>query len=269
MKLFKSLLIVLVILVNFILAPPALADKPKYLKNPDYVEVSKALDELMAAKDVRVKTGGSVPAEIQRKIDELEFQKYALETGVNWGQCRNQTGKTLAVYGPIPNFDDDDDEEDYAYDTGLYFLAPGQATKNKWDCEGVYLSSDATTAVTSPDGKTQDLNGPAIIKIADGTQLTISTNPNTGAVEFNLPPTKVFKADEINWFIPNVAQAFIDARVPNAPADRIADSPNLIAKKSAATAANNTPTQTKPQAELQPEPEIKLQTLPRKGYYSK
>ncbi|MDZ4876557.1 MAG: hypothetical protein CLLPBCKN_005992 [Chroococcidiopsis cubana SAG 39.79] len=262
MKLFKSLLIVLLILVNFILAPPALADKPKYLKNPDYIEVSKALDELVAAKDARVKTGGSVPAEIQRKIDELEFQKYALETGVNWGQCRNQTGKTLAVYGPIPNFDDD--EEDYAYDTGLYFLAPGQATKNKWDCEGVYLSSDATTAVTSPDGKTQDLTGPAVIKIADGTQLTISTNPNTGAVEFNLPPTKVFQADEINWFIPNVAQAFIDARVPNAPAYQIADSPNLIAKKTAAPAA-----QAKAKPESEPEPEIKLQTLPRKGYYSK
>jgi hypothetical protein len=265
MKLFKSLLIVLLILVNLILAPPALADKPKYLKNPDYIEVSKALDELLVAKDATVKTGGSVSEEIQQKIDELEFQKYALETGVNWGQCRNQTGKTLAVYGPIPNFDDDDDEEDYAYDTGLYFLAPGQATKNKWDCEGVYLSSGATTTITSPDGKTQDLTGPAAIKIADGTQLTVLTNLNTGAVEFNLPPTKVFKANELNWFIPNVAQAFIDARVPNAPAYQITDvSPNLIAKKNTAPA-----TQAKAKPESQPEPEIKLQTLPKKGYYSK
>ncbi|MGL4622843.1 hypothetical protein [Chroococcidiopsis sp.] len=265
MKLFKALLIALLILVNLILVPPALADKPKYLKNPDYIEVRKALDELVAAKDAQIRSGGSISEATQKKLDELEFQKYALETGVNWGQCRNQTEKTLAVYGPIPSFDDDDDEEDYAYDTGLYFLAPGQATKNKWDCEGIYLSSDATTTVTNPDGKTQDLTGPVAIKIGNGTQLTISTNPNTGEVEFNLPPTKVFKANEINWFIPNVAQALIDTRVPNAPAYQIADvSTNLIAKKSAAPAA-----QAKPKTQSQPEPEVKLQTLPKKGYYSK
>lgn len=266
MRFFKFLLVFVLILVNLIVAQPAFADKPKYQKNPDYIEVRKALDELVAAKDTQIRSGDSVSEATQRKIDELEFQKYALETGVNWGQCRNLTEKTLAVYGPMPSFDDDDDEEDYAYDTGLYFLAPGQATKNKWDCEGVYLSSDATTSVTNSDGKTQDLTGPVAIKIADGTQLTISTNSNTGEVEFNLPPTKVFKADELNWFIPNVAQALIDARVPNAPAYQIADvSTNLVARKNTAPAA-----QAKPKAESKPEePEIKLQTLPKKGYYSK
>jgi hypothetical protein len=273
MKLFKSLLIVLLVLVNLAFAQPTLADQPKFLKNPDYIEVTKNLNELKKAKETQAQTDGSTPEEIQQKIDQLEFQKYALETGITWGKCINETGKTLAVYGPIPDFDDDDDDEDYSYTNALYFLANGQATKDKWDCEGVYLPNDAKTTVFNADGKSEAANGPIAIKIADGSQLVVKTNPITGAFEFNVPPTKVVKAGEGKWFIPNVAQVLIDNRVPNAPGVKIADATDLVGKKnSEPSAVKPVPPQTQPEPEpkLQPLPEIKLQpNLPEKGYYKK
>lgn len=270
MKLFKFLLIVLLVLVNLAFAQPSLADKPKFLKNPDYIEVTKNLKELKQAKETQSQTEGYNPEVTQRKIDELEFQKYALETGITWGKCINETGETLAVYGPIPDFDDDDDD-DYSYSNALYFLANGQSTKDKWDCEGVYLPNDAKTTVFNADGTREAANGPIAIKIADGSQLVVKTNPNTGAVEFNVPPTKVIKAGEEKWFIPNVAQAAIDNRVPNAPGVKIADAINLIGKKTEPR-ADSTRTQSQlDEPKLQPQlPEIKLQPkLPEKGYFRK
>jgi hypothetical protein len=124
---------------------------------------------LQAAKQAQSQTENYNPEEIQQKIDELEFQKYALETGVNWGQCRNETGKTIAVYGPKPDLDDDDDDVEYQYENGLYFLANGQTTKKKWDCNGVYLSSGVKTAAINAEGQVQELDAPVAIKILDGT----------------------------------------------------------------------------------------------------
>jgi len=271
MKLFKSLLIVLLVLVNLVFAQPTLADKPKFLKNPDYIEVTKNLNDLKKVKETQAQTQGYNPEEIQRKIDELEFQKYALETGTTWGKCINETGKNLAVYGPTPDFDDDDDE-DYSYTNALYFLANGQSTKDKWDCEGVYLPNDAKTTVFNADGTSEAANGPIAIKIADGSQLVVTTNPNTGAVEFNVPPTKVIKAGQEKWFIPNVAQAAINNRVPNAPGIKIADATNFIGKKTELGGSDSTRTQPQPdEPKLQPQlPEIKLQPkLPEKGYFKK
>lgn len=272
MKLFKSLLIVLLVLVNFAFAQPTLAEQPKFFKNPDYIEVTKNLNELKKAKENQAQTDGSTPKEIQQKIDELEFQKYALETGITWGKCINETGKTLAVYGPTPDFDDDDDDDD-SYTNALYFLANGQATKDKWDCEGVYLPNDTRMTVFNADGNSEEARGPIAIKIADGSQLVVKTNPITGAFEFNVPPTKVVKAGEEKWFIPNVAQAAIDNRVPNAPSIKIADATNLIGKKTEPGVDQSDLTRTQPQPEpkLQPElPEIKLQPkLPEKGYFKK
>lgn len=275
MKLFKSLLIVLLVLVNLAFAQPTLADKPKFLKNPDYIEVTKNLNELKQVKETQSQIEGYNPEEIQRKIDELEFQKYALETGTTWGKCINETGKTLAVYGPIPDFDDDDDDDDddYLYSNALYFLANGESTKDKWDCEGVYLPNDAKTTVFNADGTREAANGPIAIKIADGSQLVVTTNSNTGAVEFNIPPTKVIKAGQEKWFIPNVAQAAINNRVPNAPGIKIADATNLIGKKTEPGVVQSDLTRTQPQPEprLQPQlPEITLQPkLPEKGYFRK
>jgi len=207
MKALKYILLALVLLVNLAIAPPSLADKPKYTKNPDYIEVSRALNSLKAGSE----TASS--QEVQKKIDELEFQKYTLESGINWGQCRNETGKTLAVYGSKPDVDD------YPYETGIYFLADGKTTKNKWDCQGIYLPIDIKAVGLMPDGQNQELAGAVAIKIPDGSKLVVKNNTDTGEVEFNMPGTKVLKADEANWFVPKVSQEVLDTRVTNAPSN--------------------------------------------------
>ncbi|MHC5937549.1 hypothetical protein [Nostoc sp.] len=215
MKIWKSLLIVLMIFVNLAFAQPSFADRPKFSKNPDYIEVTKSIKALTKAKEAQTEIEGVTPEEIQQKIDELAFQKYTLETGINWGQCDNQTGKTIAVYGKRPN---DEENEDAVYDNDLYFLADGQSTKNNWDCDGFYLPNDAKIAGLIPDG--QVFTEPVAIKIADGSKLVIKTNPDTAAIEINFPNAQIAKANQVNWFIPNVSQALIDTRVPNAPTNQ-------------------------------------------------
>ena len=270
MKSLKSLLVALIILASFVFAQPSFADKPKFLKNPDYIEVTKTLDSLRTVQETQAQTENYNAEEIQKKIDELEFQKYALETGVTWGQCRNETGKTLAVYGPTPDFDDDDYEDSYPYDNGLYFLADGQTTKKKWDCNGVYLPSDAKTTI-SADEQNQDVSGPIAIKVGDGTQLVVKANSDTGAIDFNIPPTKVYKAGELNWFIPNVSQAVIDTRVANVPTaknkgNQLVVLSNPQPKKD--KVESNVPAKT--QAQEQPQPQPQEQSVsPRAGYLNR
>ncbi|WP_375480192.1 hypothetical protein [uncultured Nostoc sp.] len=214
MKIWKSLLIILMIVANFTFAQPSFADKPKFSKNPDYIEVTKTLDKLTQAKEAQTQVEGVTPEKIQQKIDELTFQKYALETGINWGQCENKTGNTIAVYGKRPNEEEDDDA---MYENGLYFLADGQSTKNNWDCDGFYLPNDATITGLTTDGQAQEFPEAVAIKIPDGSKLAIKTNSDTAAIEINIPNAQIVKANEVNWFIPNVSQAIIDTRVPNAP----------------------------------------------------
>ncbi|MEH2245516.1 hypothetical protein [Nostoc sp.] len=219
MKIWKSLLIVLLIFANLAFAQPSFADRPKFSKNPDYIEVTKALKQLSQTKDAPTQVEGLTPEEIQKRMEELTLQKYALETGTNWGQCDNQTGNTIAVYGKRPN---DEDNEDTVYDNNLYFLANGQSTKKNWDCDGIYLGNDVKVAnfTFNPNGQGQKLTGPAALKILDGTQLVVKTNPDTAAIELNVPNVKVINSNEAKWFIPDISQALIDTRVPNAPSNQ-------------------------------------------------
>ncbi|MEH2320658.1 hypothetical protein [Nostoc sp.] len=219
MKLWKSLLILLMIVANLAFAQPSFADRPKFSKNPDYIEVTKALKELSQTKDAQTQVEGLTPEEIQKRTEELTLQKYALETGINWGQCENQTGKTIAVYGKRPN---SEDNEDAVYDNNLYFLANGQSTKKNWDCDGIYLANDVKVAnfTSSPNGQGEELRGPVALKILDGTQLVIKTNPATAAIELNVPTVKAIAGKEANWFIPDISQAVIETRVPNAPSNQ-------------------------------------------------
>jgi hypothetical protein len=265
MKIITSLLIAFIFMANLVFAQPAFADKPKFLKNPDYIEVTQSLNQLKMAQESQAQTENSNPEEIQKKIAELEFQKYALETGMSWGQCRNETGKTLAVYGPKPKFDDDDYEDSYPYDNGLYFLADGQTTKKKWDCQGVYLPSDGQTTISS-NGQEQELAGPVAIKVVDGTQLIVKTNQDTGAFEFSIPPTQSLKAGETNWFIPNVPQSAIDTRVANAPAAKKSQGDNLVVMTTN-PAKDTVKSESSPKAEPQPQAEPELQAVtPRPRY---
>jgi hypothetical protein len=203
-KFWQSFLVLSIFLLNFLFVQPSLADRPKFNKNPDYIEVTKTLKDLSATTE-------SSP-EIAQQIADLEFLKHTLETGVASGQCTNNTGKTLAVYGSDRDRDDDDDDDDYkaAYDRELYFLADGQTTDSQWDCDGFYLPNDVKAVALNTSGKSQDLTGSVAVKILDGTQLVVKTNPDTGNLEFNAPLSKVVRADEVNWYVPKVAQATID-----------------------------------------------------------
>lgn len=194
--LIRLMLIVLLLVVNLAIAKPSLADRPKVTKMPDYIELTKSLDRLLTEK--KSESGN---LELQQKIDELQIQKAAMESGVTWGQCRNETGKTLAIYGPAS-----EDSESSANE--LYFLADGESTPDEWDCNGIYLPTGIKVAGV-------DVTEPLAYKVLDGTRLIAKTNSETGELVLNVPPSSVFKAGEENWVIPNVSQAFIESRIPS------------------------------------------------------
>lgn len=203
MKLFKIAFVVLLLLVNLVMAQPSWADRPKITENPDYIEVTKTLDSLLQEED----TQGATPESVQ-KIADLRFQKYLLETGEDWGQCRNETGKTLVVYGKKSK------KSKSSYDNSLYFLQDGEETDDEWDCDGIYIPGDTKVA-----GLTTGSTGAVAYKIVDGTRLVATTNPETSEIELNVPPAEVIKPGEANWLIPDTLQAVIDARIANAPID--------------------------------------------------
>jgi hypothetical protein len=196
MKFLKIALVLVVMLANLVIAQPSWAD-PSYRKSPDYIEVTKTLDKLQ--KNV----GETVPADVQRQIAELEFQKAAIESGTNWGQCRNETGGNLAIYGA-----GSEESENSGNKNQLYFLANGQTTPDQWDCQGIYVPSDVKVSGL-------DKTNAVAIKILDGTQLLAKKNPDTSEVELNLPSPKVVTSEEKKWFVPNVSQAFVNSRIPN------------------------------------------------------
>lgn len=198
MKIFiRVIFIVLLFVVNLAIAQPSLADPPKVTKNADYIELTKSLDRLLAEEETQTEN-----PELQQRIDELQLQKAAMESGVTWGQCRNETGKTLAIYGPKG------EDSKSAADNELYFLADGETTPDGWDCNGIYLPTGINVAGV-------DVTQPVAYKVLDGTRLIAQTNPETGELVLNVPPAKVLKAGAKNWSIPNVSQAFIESRIPS------------------------------------------------------
>ncbi len=207
MKIFKIAVVVLIFLVNLVVAQPSWADK-KFTKNPDYIKVTQSLDSVLKQKE----TEGTTPETVQQ-IADLQFQKYLLETGENWGQCRNETGTAILVYGQKR-------KKSYStYDNALYLLPSGQETDDEWDCDGVYLPSDVKVAgLNSVEG--QQPRGAVAYKIVDGTRLIVKGNPQTSEIEFNVPPAKVFQAgEETNWLIPDTLQAALATGITNAPID--------------------------------------------------
>lgn len=194
--LIRLMLVALVFVVNLAIAQPSFADRPKVTKNPDYIELTKSLENLMAEKEAQTDN-----PELQQRIDELQLQKAAMESGVTWGQCRNETGNTLAIYGPKG-------EDSKSAGNELYFLADGTSTPEGWDCNGVYLPNGIKVAGV-------DVTQPLAYKVLDGTRLVAKTNPETGELVLNVPPASVLKAGEKNWSIPNVSQAFIESRIPS------------------------------------------------------
>ena len=191
--LFKMVLVLLIFVVNLALAQPSLADRPKVSKNPDYVQVTRTLNGLSALQETQ-----DLTPELQQRIEELTLQKAAIESGVTWGQCSNQTGNTIGIFGPAS-------EESKTGDNSLYFLADGETTPEGWDCQGIYLPSGINVAGIE--------STPAVFKIVDGTRLVARRNPDTSAIEFNVPALKSSQENEPT--IPNVSQTFIESRIPS------------------------------------------------------
>jgi hypothetical protein len=211
MKFFKIALVLLAFFVNLVIAQPSWADRPKLTLTPEYTQVTKALSDLLEAKKTP-ETSDYTAEEIEQKLGQLQLQKYIIESARGWAQCLNNTGKTLAVYSHKPK------KSDPLQVGSLYFLGNGQITENEWNCDGIYLPSGAKVAGLTPgDTQGQELTTPLALKIVPGTQLVATTNPETGAIEFNVSPAQIFKAGEGNLLIPEYSVAQIETQVPNAP----------------------------------------------------
>jgi hypothetical protein len=196
MKFMKIALVVTIMLVNFVIAQPSWAGL-SYRDNPDYIAVTKTL------KNLKENAEGAILASIQQQIDELEFQKAAIKSGIVWGQCRNESGGNLGIYGTGT-----EESEESGNKNQIYFLANGQTTPDQWDCQGVYLPNDVKVA-------SLEKTSAVAVKIMDGTQILVKKNPETSELELNLPDAKILKSGEKGWYIPNVSQAFVDSRIPN------------------------------------------------------
>ena len=205
MKLVKIVLVALVLVLNLVVVQPSWADR-KFTQNPEYIEVTQALETALQEQQ----TQGITPENVQN-IANLQFQKYIMETGKNYGQCRNETGKTLVIYGKKPK------KSPSTYDNALYFLPDGETTDDGWDCDGIYLPSDAKVAgLTTPEGGSSSA---LAYKIVNGTRLIAKANPETSELQFNVPPAKLFKSGEANWLIPDSVQSLVDTGIAQAPID--------------------------------------------------
>lgn len=202
MKFFKVIFVVLVFLINLIIAQPSWAGKD-FTKGSDYAEVTQELNALLQAKNAPDQFGDT-PEQYQQRLTELQMQKYVMETARKRAQCHNETGQALAVYANKPK----------KSPTQLYFLAAGETTDDDWDCDGILLPA-GTQATFGSGVPAQQLSEPTAIKVVDGTQLIVRTNPATGGIELNVAPAKVFKAGEVNWSIPALSQVDINAQAPS------------------------------------------------------
>ncbi len=216
MKSLKCILVVALLCLSLVFTESALADPPRYNKNPDYITLTEQLNQLETAKATQTPLAGYTSEQIDQKINDLQFQKFAFESGIDWGQCSNQTGKTLAIYGTEPNLQ----KNNHSNGAALYFLGDNQTTKDRWNCKGIYLPTDVQAVALGLNGLTEEVTGGVVIKVPNGTKLVLRKNPDTSAIEFNQVGTEILKAGEINWFVPNVTQAVVDTKVTNAPAKK-------------------------------------------------
>ncbi|MHC5597112.1 MAG: hypothetical protein ACYTXC_14415 [Nostoc sp.] len=201
MQFLKIVLVALVLMVNLGIAQPSWAGKD-FTKGADYAEVTQALNQLLTVKDTP-EQAGYTPEQFQQRLAQLQFQKNVIETASKRAQCRNETGKTLAVYANKPK----------KSPTQLYFLGAGTITDDDWDCDGIYLPA-GSQVVLGRNSQPQELTQGIALKFVDGTQSIARTNPATGVIELNVEPAKVFKAGESSWVLPTFSQADIDTQIP-------------------------------------------------------
>jgi hypothetical protein len=195
MKFLKIALVMVVLLINLTISQPTWADRPKVSKNADYLKVAQTINTLLKEQE----SSGSTP-ELKQRIDELNLRKATIESGITWGQCRNETGNTLAIYGAAP-------EKSKSAHGSLYFLADGETTPDGWDCNGVYLPTGIKVAGI-------DATEPLVFRIMDGTRLVAKLDPDTEEIAFNIPVEDAEPEREAAS-LPNISQAFISSRIPS------------------------------------------------------
>lgn len=161
MQFLKIVLVALVLMVNLVIAQPSWAGKD-FTKGADYAEVTQALNQLLTVKDTP-EQAGYTPEQFQQRLAQLQLQKNVIETATKRAQCRNETGKTLAVYANKPK----------KSPTQLYFLGAGKITDDDWDCDGIYLPA-GSQVVLGPNAQSQQLTQPIAVKFVDGTTKSIS-----------------------------------------------------------------------------------------------
>lgn len=201
MKFLKVALVALVLLVNLIIAPPSWADQ-NFTKGADYQEVTESLNQLLQAKD-HPEQLNLTPEAYQQRLGQLQQQKYVLETATSRAQCHNETNKTLAVYASSKK-----------RPTQLYYLAAGETTDDDWDCDGLLLPAD-TQVSAGPGATVQTLAAATAFKVVDGTQLIVRNNAETGEIDLNITPARVFEAGATDWSVPALSQADIEAATPS------------------------------------------------------
>lgn len=182
MKKIKVWLVSLLCLAILLIASPALADRIAK-RSPDYPVVVENLNALLSVQaDPQQKE--YTPEELKQIISDLQFQKYVLETSEDWGVCRNETGKNLAIYARNPK---------KAIPSTLFYIGNGEETDDNWDCEAVYIPNDVNVAsLALPAGQ------PSVVRIVDGTNLTISSNPDTGELLLDAPSALINRNSECN-----------------------------------------------------------------------
>lgn len=201
MKFLQFLLFAGLLILGVSFARPAFAD-PISEKSPQYAEITQTLQNLVQAQ-ANPEEAGYTPEALTQKISDLRFQKYIMENSEDWGICRNDTNTTIGIYTRTKK----------ARAATLSYLGAGQTTDDDVACTGVYLPSDSVVSGV-------DLGGAAAVAtLVDGSNVVVSQNPVTNALEFNLPLAGLFKAGETNLQIPDLTQADIAAQRPNAPID--------------------------------------------------
>jgi hypothetical protein len=113
-----------------------------------------------------------------------------------WGQCTNNTGELLIVYGQKHPC------EYSIFDNSPYILAPGTTTPDHWDCDGFFLPSDRKLRL--PRGTR---TGPLAIKFWNFRHFPVlSANPETYKCSW---ANGIYAPSQINWAIPNFSYATI------------------------------------------------------------
>jgi hypothetical protein len=116
-----------------------------------------------------------------------------------WGQCTNETGEPLLVYGPKHLRDRS------IFDNSPYVLPPGSTTPDRWDCDGVFVPSDRMLKRWR-----HSQAGPLAVKFWDYRRFTVRRSGDVYSARWH---NGVFEPSQVNWAIPNLSLAEIHQRL--------------------------------------------------------